>query len=219
MKINLEKYKGIILDCDGVIFDSNLHKEKAFRETLSNYPEVFIEDFIEYNRENSGISRYIKFKYFLEHILKKKYDIDEYELLLSKFSHHCDRLYLNADYTYNFLPIIKKLYNRFDLFVASGSDEIQLQNIFKKKNIKKFFSHILGSPKNKTECIQIILNQNFKASELVFIGDSIVDYYAASSLGIDFIFMYQYSENYINFNNDNYQSKSIKNLFELMNYF
>ena len=56
MQIDLTKYDFFVFDCDGVILDSNLIKTQAFKESLLNYPDEQVLEFLAYHRENGGIS-------------------------------------------------------------------------------------------------------------------------------------------------------------------
>ena len=84
--IEISKYKSLIFDCDGVILNSNKIKTDAFRKVLNNFDQNAIDEFIKYHQTNGGISRYIKFEYFLNNILPKyeKNKVNK-EILLMKF--------------------------------------------------------------------------------------------------------------------------------------
>ena len=69
---NLHNYKTIAFDCDGVLINSNEIKTKSFLNTVLPYGENEAKSFIKYHKENFGVSRYEKFNFFLENIIKKK---------------------------------------------------------------------------------------------------------------------------------------------------
>ena len=64
------KYKVVILDCDGVILDSNNLKTEAFKRVLGSkeYDSGLIRKFIMYHKKNGGVSRYEKFKVFIKRL-------------------------------------------------------------------------------------------------------------------------------------------------------
>jgi len=78
------KYATILLDCDGVVLDSNQIKTTAFRQTLDKYEESIVDEFIAYHKTNGGVSRFKKYKYFLKN-LAKNYSDKEYNKLLNQF--------------------------------------------------------------------------------------------------------------------------------------
>ena len=47
---NLNKYKSLIFDCDGVILNSNKIKTDAFRKVLNNFDQNAIDEFIRLQR-------------------------------------------------------------------------------------------------------------------------------------------------------------------------
>ena len=63
---NIYNYDFFIFDCDGVILESNKLKSDAFSEALPNEPSHLVEEFISYHKNNGGVSRYEKFKYYFE---------------------------------------------------------------------------------------------------------------------------------------------------------
>ncbi|HVI03804.1 MAG TPA: hypothetical protein VM869_34160, partial [Enhygromyxa sp.] len=53
-----------ILDCDGVILDSNPVKIAAFRAALAHEDPALVEAFIDEHRRTGGVSRYAKLARF-----------------------------------------------------------------------------------------------------------------------------------------------------------
>jgi HAD superfamily hydrolase (TIGR01549 family) len=185
----------IIFDCDGVIFDSNELKVEAFRNTLSSYPANNVEAFISYHKKNAGVSRYVKFRAFLTEFIHQPFDANEYEKLLAVYGEECQRLYQNASLTPSCKTTLETLSTVIPLYVASGSDELELQAIFKQRNLIPYFRKIFGSPKTKMECVQAALDDLGTNKAVVMVGDAKSDWQAAQKNNIQFIFMSQYSEN------------------------
>ena len=67
----MKRYKSLIFDCDGVILNSNKIKTEAFRKILKKYNQNAVYEFINYHKNNGGISRYIKIKEFLKKYTSK----------------------------------------------------------------------------------------------------------------------------------------------------
>jgi HAD superfamily hydrolase (TIGR01549 family) len=193
---DLEYYQTIIFDCDGVIFDSNRLKSNLFREVLScaGYNSRIVEDFIAYHQAAGGVSRYKKIKLFITNFLKQEFDITLYNQLLASYSTKCVDMYESAKLTSGIIPLLKK-YNNKTCYVASGSDEEELKEAFRKRNIDSYFQEIFGSPKSKNRCVELIMLHNLKKEPCVLIGDSVSDFEASLLHKIDFIFVRKYSEN------------------------
>ncbi|MEL3970782.1 HAD-IA family hydrolase [Rossellomorea oryzaecorticis] len=187
----LNGYDIIIFDCDGVLLDSNKQKSDAFKITLKDYDNNYIEDFLDYHKNNGGISRYEKFKYFLSNILENKFEETTYKVMLKNFSKNCIELYTKVDMTEGSLKLLSSLSEK-KCFIASGSDQEELIEVFKKRDLDKYFNGIFGSPTPKNEIIGNILENNI--GKALMIGDSIQDYKAAFINNIDFLFVKKYSE-------------------------
>ena len=185
---------GIIFDCDGVVFDSNELKIEAFRKTLSAYPSDIVEAFISYHKQNAGISRYVKFRIFITEFLGEEFGQDKYERLLDSYGMECRALYQQASMTPGSSHVLKEASNIVPLYIASGSDELELTDVFKQRQLSKYFVKILGSPKTKSECVQEALNDIGFCKGVVMVGDAESDWRAAQDAGISFIFMSRYSE-------------------------
>ena len=189
--INIDKYETIILDCDGIIFDSNMLKLTALRSVLTDFafdPDV-VASFMDYFENNFGISRYNLIRTFIKDFLRIEFRHDIYSSILEKFSSNCLQLYQSADFTDFFIDFMEA-YSHKTFFVASGSDQEELRSVFRLRGIDRFFVDILGSPMAKSDIIKRIMIQDCSA---VLIGDAKVDMQAAIDSNIDFIFMYQYS--------------------------
>ena len=68
---NLAYYQTIIFDCDGVILNSNFRKIEAYRNAALEFgaSKADAEALVHHHIELTGISRNIKFEYFLTNIL------------------------------------------------------------------------------------------------------------------------------------------------------
>ncbi|NRA54147.1 MAG: HAD family hydrolase [Gammaproteobacteria bacterium] len=184
MHPSFELYDTIIFDCDGVILDSNNLKVQAMRESLSltNVDCQEIEQCCAYFKGNFGKSRFHHIQYFIENIISKM-DKNLYENVLGHYSMRCEALYLTANLTPGFIQVIEDCSAK--LYIASGSAQEELRQVFKHRNLKQYFEDIFGSPVAKSENVAKILQQS--SGRAVMIGDSLSDYEAANENAIDFI--------------------------------
>ena len=189
-------YKTILLDCDGVVLDSNDIKTNAFKKTLENEPKKLVNKFIENHKENQGIDRYKKFEYFFLEIKKSDMNYEKkYFDYLKKYSSLCKTSLLNAKPVpgiLNFLEYTKGLTN-IKKFIVSGSDHDELNYIFNKKKLSNYFDGIYGSPKSKKNIIKNLIEENKISKPAVFFGDAKSDMMAALDYNIDFIYIYGFS--------------------------
>jgi phosphoglycolate phosphatase-like HAD superfamily hydrolase len=185
----LENFKIIFWDFDGVLMDSNAIRDVGFERVLSNYPKQAVQDLLIYHRENGGLSRYVKFRYFFENILKKDVSESEIKELATNFSLIMRSQLLNPELlisdSMNFVK------SQFDcgvrMHIVSGSDQEELRFICNELQIAKYFISIHGSPTPKTQLVKDLIDSNgYTKSRIVLIGDSVNDFEAATLNGIAF---------------------------------
>ena len=186
--------KAIIFDCDGVLFDSNALKTAAFREVLAAYPQEVVDKFIVYHQTNGGISRYVKLRVFFTDFLKTSVDEEKLQKFLDDFGSSCQRLYQQADLTPGCVTVLETLSQHIPLYVASGSDEVELQQVFAERNLDRYFKGIYGSPKTKQDCVAEIIRKLDSHKEVIFVGDAESDQKAATGANINFVFMAKFSD-------------------------
>ena len=123
--MNINKFDILIFDCDGIIFDTTILKLKAFQNTLSDFEEVYIDEFTDYFKANFGRSRFKHTRYFIEKILNQPFNEELYEKIIKDFSMESEKIYISADLCSGALELLKKLKDKH-LYVASGSDQTEL---------------------------------------------------------------------------------------------
>lgn len=187
----LDKYDIVILDCDGVIFDSNFLKIEAYKRALHDFDPSAVEAFLVFFKNNFGTSRYSLTKVFLDKFVAEGFDEKKYRDILGRFGNECVQLYSEASYTHQFFNFLEKYKNK-DLYVASGSDEAELNAVFQHRKIASYFNSIFGSPSKKTELVKVICDKN-PGKLIVMIGDAKSDFLACQDNNVDFLFMKEFS--------------------------
>lgn len=184
----LSEKKVIIFDFDGVILDSMKVRDKGFYEIFKEHPIELVEELMKYHRINGGLSRFHKIRYFYENLLKKKITEEEVQKYANKFSViMLDELTNESLLILDSVNFIKDNYKNHIFYVASGSEEKELNKICEKLGLAEYFSGIYGSPKEKKLIVKdIIESHNYNNKEVALIGDSINDYDAAVYNNIDF---------------------------------
>ena len=185
----------IIFDCDGVLLDSNALKVEAMGNALKKMG-VSLNEVKKckcFFAENFGKSRFYHIDYFVENLLAKDdfLDADSFKReLLNSYSEQCKELYLTAKIT----PFTEKLLIKSSAvkYVASGSEQGELIDVFHQRGLNDYFSGIFGSPEKKSVHLSNILKANL-SSRAVMIGDAISDLEAAKDNNIDFIFYSPFS--------------------------
>lgn len=206
--------KSIIFDFDGVILDSNKIKSNAFTKLFKdkNKNQENLDMIIRYHKDNMGISRNKKIKFYYENILKQKITNKEVDKIASDYSKLVFNKIIKTKFISGSKYFLSKNFKRYLFFVSSGTPENELINICEKRKIDKYFTGIYGSPDNKEKHIKRIMKKNsLKENEVIFIGDALADYNAAVKNKIFFIGI-----NYIN-NRKNKKNFYINNFNEVEN--
>ncbi len=195
----MKKYKSIIFDCDGVILNSNKIKTESFRKILREFDSRAVQEFIDYHKNNGGISRYIKLNYFLTNILPKysKSPANKEDMLLSllhNYGNVCKKSLINSEVAKD-LEKLKSITCNIPWTIVSGGDQKELRDVFKNKNLTKYFKGgIFGSPDKKIDIIQREERNGLINYPAIFLGDSKLDYLVAKDLNIDFLFVTQWTD-------------------------
>lgn len=181
--------KVIIWDFDGVLIESNKIRELGFKKVLSNYSNDFVEQLLNYHRENGGLSRYVKFRYFYDKILGEEISDTKVKAMASQFSEIMKHLLVNPSLLIQeTILFVKNNFNNYKMFIVSGSDQNELRYLCKEFEISKYFKGIYGSPVAKNENVSdLLLKYSFDKKECLLIGDSINDYDAAIKNSINFL--------------------------------
>lgn len=184
----LKNYKVILWDFDGVIMDSNAVRDIGFEKVLANYPKESIQELMKFHHQNGGLSRYVKFRYFFEKVLKQEISEEKIQELANSFSVIMKSLLVNPQLLIqDSLNFIKSNYQNYQMHIVSGSDQNELRFLCSEMKLSQYFKSIHGSPTPKKELVnQVILSNLYQKNQIILIGDSNNDYEAASENGIAF---------------------------------
>ena len=188
-------YDYLIFDCDGVILDSNSLKSRAFSDALPEEPPDLVKTFVEYHKKHGGISRYKKFQHYFSVIQTCSDAEEKISEALIRFASIVQKGLLECDYVPGSLEFIKQQSaSGLLLFVVSGSDEKELQEIFFSRGILKYFKKVYGSPTNKIENTAKVIQEIGFQKKGCFFGDSRSDYEATKKFELDFVYVSEFSE-------------------------
>ena len=183
----LEQAKGLILDFDGTLVDSNAIKRNAFEKCFADFPEHF-ETIIAYCKKNNHIPRQIKFRHAFENILRIPYTAAIEKKMLDCYAAETTSPVITAPE----IPGATKFLEQFALdretaLLSSTPHEILL-TILAKRNMNRYFKTVRGAPVDKALWIkQFLKERGFKNNEILFIGDSLEDCSAAEKAKVPFL--------------------------------
>lgn len=187
-------YQTYVFDCDGVVLDSNPLKTEAFRKVGLPYGEQAAQQLVDHHVANGGISRFAKFRHFLDHIVPAGSSGPSFDELLVNYT----TAVREALTTCTLAPGIEQLREQTKgsrwLIVSGGSQE-ELRDVFTQRGIADWFDGgIFGSPDNKDQILSREMASGNIAGRTLFIGDSTYDYQAASNAGLEFVFVSYWTE-------------------------
>ena len=180
--------KAIIFDFDGVIAQSLDAKTYGFSILYQPFGKNIINKVVKHHLENGGLSRFEKIKYYHKNFINKSLSDKEISDLANQFSDLVVEKVISAPLVPGVLDYIKQSFNKFKLFISTGTPTDEIKRILNKKGLDKYFTHVYGSPETKDIHIdKIIKKYKLHSSDLIFFGDSFTDLNAASKFSIDFI--------------------------------
>ena len=189
--MDLTKYNTIIFDCDGVLLNSNFKKSEAYRYAAIDFgaTEEQAEELVQYHVENTGISRYVKFEYFLTDILQKSFNEEHFSFLIKSLNHNVLKI-LNDCEVATGLCKLRDLTKNQNWMVMSGGDQEEVRTILASKHLDHLFDYgIYGSPDSKHDIVKHHLENNKNFMPAIFFGDAEYDIKTAKTFNLDFIFI------------------------------
>ncbi len=190
----IQEYQTLVFDCDGVVLNSNKIKTQAFYEATKHFSHESAQAMVDYHKANGGVSRYIKFKFFVTHILKQDFDETLNQDLLNRFAQAVRKGLMSCEIAQG-LEKLKYENPINNWLIVSGGDQVELQEIFEARRIAHYFSGgIFGSPDTKEAILARELKSGNITMPALFLGDSEYDYQASQVAELDFVFLTEWSE-------------------------
>lgn len=179
--------KAIIFDFDGVILESSEIKTDAFLEIFKEYPE-HRDAILNHHLVNQGVSRYKKFEWIYKNLLDKPYGDIMGEELGNRFSKIVFEKIMKAPTVPGAIDLLEYIRCNTPAYIASGTPDIELNEIVRKRGLLKYFKNVYGSDLTKEQIISKIMKQdNYYSFELLFVGDAISDFNAAKDMNLHFV--------------------------------
>ena len=149
--------KGIIFDYDGVIAESVQVKTQAFADIYEPYGSDVVAQVITHHEANGGISRFEKIKIYHKQHLGVQLDGDGVQELADQFSDLVLTKVIDSPYVPGAYEFLASNQGRYDLFISTGTPTDEIETILAKKNTRKYFKSVYGSPESKTSHVLKII--------------------------------------------------------------
>jgi phosphoglycolate phosphatase-like HAD superfamily hydrolase len=200
--LNIQEYKTIVFDCDGVILDSNVVKTEAYFRTAKQLgvTDAQAQALVDYHVKLGGVSRYHKFDWFLREVLKQPVTKNAIQIWLDAFAKELEVVLMQCDIA-DGLEALKLKTPNATWMVLSGGDQQEIRDLFHKRTLPSgkvlaelFEGGLFGSPDNKDEVLAREKVSGHLRFPALFVGDSKYDYEAANKAGLDFVFLSDWTE-------------------------
>lgn len=196
MRIDLTKYKTLVLDCDGVVLNSNKTKVNAYFEVAKRHgaTDAQAQALVDHHVQKGSFPRNGKIAYYLKEILKQEVTDEVMQQYMHTFDEILDRTLMDCEVSPGLLPL-REASRHSKWMLLSGGDQRELRTIFARRNLADLFdAGIFGGPDTKDVVLaREKANGNLQLPAL-FIGDSKYDYEAATRAGLDFVFLSDWTE-------------------------
>ncbi|BCN93942.1 haloacid dehalogenase [Thiomicrorhabdus immobilis] len=194
MNLDLSQYQTLVFDCDGVVLNSNKVKTQAFYDATLSFGQDKAKALVDYHVRNGGISRYLKFEYFIQEILKQDVTQSLLDGLLSKFATEVKIGLMQSEIAPGLVELRKQT-SQANWLIVSGGDQDELREVFAARELFDLFDGgIFGSPDDKDVILKRELQTQTIHAPALFLGDSKYDFQASNRAGLDFVFLTDWSE-------------------------
>ena len=181
------RIEALVLDFDGVILESNHVKAETFRRLFSQYPQ-HAETIVKLHRDHGGMPRQEKLRIICEDILGVPVDADGIRRLSKEFGRLADDAMMVCPFTPGALEFLQTYSDVCPLFIATGTPEDEMQPLIERRGLAQLFAGVYGSPRDKAAILRDVMSENgWRPSQIIFVGDSIDDYKGAHATGVPFV--------------------------------
>jgi phosphoglycolate phosphatase-like HAD superfamily hydrolase len=181
--------RAIVFDFDGVILESADVKTDAFLELYAEHGAAVVQKVRDHHLANLGVSRFKKFAWIAENVLRCPLTDDALAALGRRFSDLALARVLAAPFVPGAEAALAALGARgLPMFVASGTPHDELQQIVAHRGLDGSFHEVHGTPREKPEILRDLLARHgLTAGEVLFVGDGMSDYKASCTVGTEFL--------------------------------
>lgn len=193
---DLSIYKTIVLDCDGVVLNSNQTKVDAYYNTAKRMggSDEQAQAFVDYHIKLGSIPRNDKIRYYITEIIKQPLTPELFQAFMDTFTVILDETLMQCEVAPALMDLKQKT-AQAQWMLMSGGDQEELRNIFPRRGLDTLFElGIYGGPTKKNEHLAQLIADGTIQFPALFIGDSRFDHQASTGAGLDFVFVADWTD-------------------------
>lgn len=193
---DLSHYQTIVLDCDGVVLNSNQTKIDAYYNTAKRMggSDAQAQAFVDYHLQLGSIPRNDKIRYYITEILQQPLTPALFQAFMDTFTVILDETLMQCAVAPALLSF-KQATPQAKWMLMSGGDQAELRQIFPRRGLDHLFElGIYGGPTKKNEHLAQMIADGRIQFPALFIGDSRFDHQASTGAGLDFIFVADWTD-------------------------
>lgn len=180
--------KAIFFDFDGVIVESVSIKTNAIAKLFKNENKEIRQRIVNYHLNNTGVSRHEKFRFIYKRMLDRQLSDAELNMLCDRFSTLVLEEVIKAPYVKGVKEFLENSRSKYKCFVISATPQQEIEEIIQKRHMSHFFKATYGAPTKKSDAARdILIRENLKPIEVLYIGDALSDYMAAKVNAVNFV--------------------------------
>ena len=192
----ISRYRTIILDCDGVVLNSNPAKVDAYFNTAKRMggTDAEAQAFVDYHIKLGSIPRDDKIRHYITEIIRQPLTPALFQAFMDTFTAILDETLMHCDVS-PALQDLKKATPEAKWMLMSGGDQAELRKIFPRRGLDVYFElGIYGGPTKKNEHLACMKSEGMIEFPALFIGDSRFDHQSSTGAGLDFVFVSDWTD-------------------------
>ncbi len=194
--MDLTQYKTLVLDCDGVVLNSNKTKVNAYFEVAKRHgaTDEQAQALVDHHVQKGSFPRNGKIEYYLKEIRKQEMTPELMQAYMHTFDEILDKTLMECEIAPG-LHALRKATLHTKWMLLSGGDQRELRIIFARRGLAPLFdAGIFGGPDTKDIVLAREIDNGNLQLPALFIGDSKYDFEAATRAGLDFVFLSEWTE-------------------------
>lgn len=174
------RIKNVFFDFDGVLAESVHVKTQAYYDMYIPFGDDIARKVVEHHRANGGMSRFEKFRIYHSEYLGESIDDKKVNELAEKYSKLVVHKVINSPEIHGASYFLNKYKNELKYWIITGTPTNEIEEITAKRNIRKYYIELCGSPTKKWEWTEYLIGKyGLNRNETLFLGDAMSDFKAA----------------------------------------